>query len=205
MTEPSYQDMKQILEKLTQVVSRHTHDLNRISQVFPSLSDDVQDQQSSGKKLVELEEQIQSLQAELRATQEIVHDPLHWLKLYHHSPEQLVDRALAVEPTPDSVRQSLQKSAAQPLQFVPQANGSYWLLSGWITAAGDRCDYLVPRTNIRLNIHNIDAVRLYFDCDSSATPTAKFTVIYPAIVLPQSYDRYWQLKTRGQLQFQAEE
>jgi hypothetical protein len=205
MAESSYQDLKQTLEKLTQMVSRHTHDLNLISQVFPSLLDDAQEQQSASKKLVEIEEQIQSLRAELSSTQEIVHDPLHWLKLYHHSPERLTDRALPVEPTPDSIRQSLQRTAIQPIQFVPQTNGNYWLLGGWITAAGDRFDYLVPRTTIRLNIHNIDAVRLYFDCNSLADPTATFKVISPAIVLPQSYGNQWQLKSRGQLQFQSKE
>jgi len=203
-----YQDLKQQVDKLKDIVDQHNTHFVWISQVFPRLSDEEQHQSQYEQRveveLSKLNQQVQDLQAELSAAQQVLHDPLHWLKLYHHSPEQLGDRVFLVDLTADSLKQSLQGSLTRPTAtFEKQSDGKYWIIGGWITTHGRRFDYLVPKSNVRLNAHNIEGVRLYFECDNPGIATAKFTVIRPATVSFLGYGEQWQLEERGQLQFES--
>jgi hypothetical protein len=207
MMTDEYQDLRQQVEKLKNIIQQHNNHLIRISQVFPRLTDEEQHQsqyeQRVESELSQLNQRMQNLQAEMTEIQQGLHDPLHWLKLYHHSPEQLGDRVLLVDLTADSLKQSLQGGFAQPATFEKQLNGKYWLISGWITTHGRRFDYLVPKNNIRLNIHILEGVRLHFECNNPDMATAKFTVIRPATVSSLGYGEQWQLEERGQLQFES--
>ena len=207
MTADEYQDLKQQVETLKDIICQHNDHLIRISQVFSRLSDEEQHQSQHEQRveaeLSQINQRMQDLQAEMTEIRQVLHNPLHWLKLYHHSPEQLGDRVLLVDLTADSLKQSLQGSLARPATFEKQLNGKYWLIGGWITTQGKRFDYLVPKNNIRLNIHILEGVRLYFECNNPDMATAKFTVIRPATVSSLGYGEQWQIEERGQLQFES--
>jgi hypothetical protein len=127
-----------------------------------------------------------------------------WLEVYHKNPGRLSDRALIVDLTPDSAEQYFQGRLTHPPQFERQPNGKYWIIAGWIASDGKRFDYLVPKGNFQLkNMHNVESIRAYFDCNDSDNAHAKIKVIQPVVVSLLDNGEQWQLEGRGQLQFES--
>ena len=135
-----------------------------------------------------------------------------WLPMYHENPDQLSDflrdgeakRILIVDLTPASAEQYFQGRLNHPPQFEQQFNGKYWIITGWIAADGKRFDYLVPKANFPLkNMHNVESIRTYFDCNDLDDAHAKIKVIQPGVVAPLDNVAQWQLEKRGHLQFES--
>ena len=74
-----YQDLKQQVDKLKDIVDQHNTHFVWISQVFPRLSDEEQHQSQYEQRveveLSKLNQQVQDLQAKLSAAQQVLHDP----------------------------------------------------------------------------------------------------------------------------------
>jgi len=127
-----------------------------------------------------------------------------WLEMYHKSSEQLRDRVLIVDLTPNSAEQYFQGRLTHPPQFERQPNGKFWIIAGWIAANGKRFDYLVPKGNFQLkNMHNVESMKASFVCNGSDNARARIKVIQPGVVLPLGNSEQWQLEERGQLQFES--
>lgn len=74
--------------------------------------------------------------------------------------------------------------------------GNYWILTE------NRCEYMVPKGNVKINEHNHNTVEALFQClDYQASISNDFKLVKPAKVSFLTGLEKWQVEERGILQF----
>ena len=119
---------------------------------------------------------------------------LQLISMYQHDARSLLENAIVVRETEQSIDQRLDGSA-QGAILGKHRRGNYWILNeGWI-------DYVVPKNNIKINEHSLNTVANLFECQGYWFGYSGFKLIKPARVSAISRGETWQVVERGVLQF----
>ncbi|HBE21492.1 MAG TPA: hypothetical protein DEG17_09610 [Cyanobacteria bacterium UBA11149] len=115
------------------------------------------------------------------------------LEIYNHVPQILTKKALQVGITKDSIH----RTNNVPILLETQRKGSYWII------AIEESNYLLlPKSNLIINPHSYQTVKLLFNCHGyEADNTREFTLNKPAKVSPMPNPQQWKLEEMGVLDF----
>jgi hypothetical protein len=119
---------------------------------------------------------------------------LQLISMYQHDARSLLENAIVVRETEQSIDQR-RDGSAQGAILGKHRRGNYWILNeGWI-------DYVVPKNNIKINEHSLNTVANLFECQGYWFGYSGFKLIKPARVSAISRGETWQVVERGVLQF----
>jgi predicted nucleic acid-binding Zn-ribbon protein len=157
-------------------------------------------------------EKLESGQASSKAPVKPVAEPdlrhPFWMEQYHLSPQDIAHWAKNVEETPESFARRNgsgdrgQRNGKGAIVFVEQTRSTkYWIIVGSQALQGQKMAYLVPRPNIKFNIHEQRDTEAYFDFEGiEAESNGKYRLTRPAIVTVFQEEQ-WELVERGLLDF----
>ncbi|HLP91855.1 MAG TPA: hypothetical protein VK184_25110 [Nostocaceae cyanobacterium] len=119
-----------------------------------------------------------------------------WLAAYNDKPDFFADYAMEVIVTDKSFNKYLQdKSQLVILERVNKNRGMFWILE---PNRIDQC--LVPKSNVGVNVDNLEMYQALFECIDYDENKGKFTLIKPTLINSIN-SREWQVKELGRLQF----
>lgn len=108
------------------------------------------------------------------------------IEIYNHVPQILLNKIIKVSITEND-----------PLFLKEERNGNYWVIK---TELG--IYWLFPKANFKINSHNINTVKYWFDCQGYQPDDSKeFTVSKLAQVSVVPNKQQWQLEVKGGLNF----
>jgi elongation factor P hydroxylase len=108
------------------------------------------------------------------------------IEIYNHVPQVLLNKIIKVSITEND-----------PLFLRGERNGNYWVIK---TELG--IYWLLPKANFKINIHNINTVKYWFDCQGYQPDDSKeFTVSKLAQVSVVPNKQQWKLEVKGGLNF----
>ena len=108
------------------------------------------------------------------------------IEIYNHVPQVLLNKIIKVSITEND-----------SLFLREERNGNYWVIK---TELG--IYWLLPKANFKINIHNINTVKYWFDCQGYQPDDSKeFTLIKLAQVSVVPNKQQWKLEVKGGLNF----
>jgi len=108
------------------------------------------------------------------------------IEIYNHVPQVLLNKIIKVSITEND-----------PLFLREERNGNYWVIK---TELG--IYWLLPKANFKINTHNINTVKYWFDCQGYQPDDSKeFTLIKLAQVSVVPNKQQWKLEVKGGLNF----
>jgi hypothetical protein len=108
------------------------------------------------------------------------------IEIYNHVPQVLLNKIIKVSITEND-----------PLFLREERNGNYWVIK---TEVG--IYWLLPKANFKINTHNINTVKYWFDCQGYQPDDSKeFTLIKLAQVSVVPNKQQWKLEVKGGLNF----
>ncbi|WP_197047338.1 AAA family ATPase, partial [Planktothrix serta] len=108
------------------------------------------------------------------------------IEIYNHVPQVLLNKIIKV-----SIAEN------DPLFLKEERNGNYWVIK---TELG--IYWLLPKANFKVNSHNINTVKYWFDCQGYQPDDSKeFTVSKLAQVSVVPNKQQWKLEVKGGLNF----
>lgn len=118
-----------------------------------------------------------------------------WINTYNHNPDLLSRNVTEVSETEESVN-NRRLGSSQAVILAKKSRGNYWVLTE------GSYDYLVPSQSLRINEHNYKTVEALFECRNYHPDySSDFQLLKPAVVVPLSGGKTWQLQEAGILQF----
>ncbi|MCP2728048.1 hypothetical protein [Limnofasciculus baicalensis] len=115
------------------------------------------------------------------------------LAIYNNVPQVLTKKAVQVAITEDIVH----RTNNVPIILETLKKGNYWII------AIEESNYLLlPKSNLIINPHSYQTVKLLFNCHGyQAEDTREFTLNKPAKVSPMPNPQQWKLEEMGVLDF----
>lgn len=119
------------------------------------------------------------------------------IKIYNKSPNTLSKDASEVTETENSIYQRrFGSSQSVSLESVNRGRGNYLVLSGKYS------NYLVPKTDIKINEYNRNTLKALFICHNNQSGSySNFELIKPGKVSTKSNGSKWELVDKGELRF----
>ncbi|MGL5806487.1 MAG: hypothetical protein ACRC2R_14770 [Xenococcaceae cyanobacterium] len=131
----------------------------------------------------------------IEITNNNLNNTLRFVEEYNRDKHSLFNKAIATVSETDESMNNRRDARYTPVQLeVKGSRGSYWIIDE------DKNNYLVPTSDIKINLNKLDTVQALFDCFKYYEGYSNFQLTKPAKVLKLS-DYLWQLEERGELFF----
>lgn len=114
---------------------------------------------------------------------------------YNRDKHSLFNKAIATVTETEESMNNRRDGKSIPLQLeIKSSQGNYWIINE------DGSDYLVPKSDIKINEFNFKTIAVLFECNNGFDNYSFFQLLKPAKISKIS-SNLWQLEEKGELDF----